>query len=170
MRDEANRPFLKSGALRKVSPLTSLARLGTLLVWMVTMTCLADDEAKLFAELSKTLAPDKALELARRGATAVPHLERGLETGGRLGQLCAWALAQHPQPGCAQALRPLLWRVDQVAGYWAAKALGQMPDAQNVKALATLLPDERLGFWELSAGGVGRLTDVFSRGQRTSVP
>jgi hypothetical protein len=33
-----------------------------------------------------------------------------------------------------------------------------------------MLPDERLGFWELAAGGVPRLTDLNVRGQRMAVP
>jgi hypothetical protein len=137
------------------------------------LTCHASraaDEAALYAELLKTQEPAKAVALAQRGAAAVPSLNRGLAQGGRVTALCAWALAQHPQPGTDPALRKLLWQVDQVAGYWAARALGRIPGPENVAALAALLPHERLGFWELSAGGVGRLTDVFGRGGRQSAP
>ena len=121
-------------------------------------------EAQLFAEFSKAPNATTALALAQRGEAAVPFLNRGLarrvdavppSAPGRFGSIRS--------RDASRALRPLLWQVDQVAGYWAAKALGNLPDPENVKALAALLPDERLGFWELSAGGVGRITDVFSR-------
>ncbi|MBI5383613.1 MAG: PD40 domain-containing protein [Verrucomicrobia bacterium] len=130
----------------------------------------AADEAKLYREFLQDQTPDKARALVELGAGGVPFVNRALEQGGRPAALCAWALAQHPLPDCAKALHPLLHQVDQVAGYWAAKALGRMPSPENVRALAALLPDERLAFWELSAGGVGRLTDIFSRGQRQSAP
>jgi hypothetical protein len=144
--------------------------LGLLAVALVTGKAGAGGEATLFAEFSKALDPLKAVDLARRGPEGTLCLIRGLEAGGRAGQLCAWALCQNPQPEAAAALRHLLWQPDQVAGYWAAKALGQIEDPENVRALAALLPDERLGFWELSAGGVGRLTDVQGRSGRESAP
>jgi hypothetical protein len=140
-----------------------------LAIALIGLTCVAAraaDEAALYAEMLKSPQPATALALAQRGSPAVPLLNRGLEQGGRVTTLCAWALAQHPQPGADAGLRRLLWQVDQVAGYWAARALGRLPGAANVKALAALLPDERLGFWELSAGGVGRITDVHGRGGR----
>ena len=127
-------------------------------------------DSDLFNEVVRTLEPAKALALARRGDPALPYLKQGLCGGGRLAALCAWTLAQHPQAGAAPELRPLLWQVDQVAGYWAAIALGRLPSPENAAALAKLLPDERLGFWELSAGGIPRLTDLFARGQRISAP
>jgi hypothetical protein len=130
----------------------------------------AGEAATLFAEFSKSPDPVKALALARQGPAGTLCLIRGLEAGGRAGQLCAWALWQHPQPKAAAALRTLLWQADQVAGYWAAKALGQIDRPENVQALAALLPDERLGFWELCTGGVGRITDVQGRTGRESAP
>jgi HEAT repeat protein len=122
------------------------------------------------AEALKSLDANRALELARSGEAGLPLLNLGLVQGGRRTALCAWALWQHPNPNAAPYLRPLLWKVDQVAGYYAAQALGRMPGAENVEALAALLPQERLGFWELSADGTGRLTDVFNRGQRMAAP
>ena len=149
------------------------AKKYVLAITLIGLTCLAAraaDEAALYADLLKAPEPAKALALVQRGTAAVPFLNRGLAQGGRVTVLCAWALAQHPQPGTDPALRKLLWQVDQVAGYWAARALGRMPGPENVEALAALLPDERLGFWELSAGGVGRITDVFGRNGRQSAP
>jgi hypothetical protein len=64
-----------------------------------------------------------------------------------------------------------LLKVDQVAGYYAARALGKIPSPENVTALAALLPKETNGFWELSAGGVGRLRDAWDeRGNRYNAP
>jgi len=93
-----------------------------------------------------------------------------LEKGGRTSALCAWALSENPQPGAAKALRDALLKVDQVAGYYAARALGKIPSSENVAALTSLLPLETNGFWELSAGGVGRLRDAWDeKGGRYSV-
>ena len=128
------------------------------------------EERRLFDELTRTLDPGKALALARRGEAAAPFLAKGLEKPGRLASLCAWALWQHPLPATAPSLRACLNRVDQVTGYYAALALGRMPAPENRDALVALLPDERLGFWELSSGSRGRLTDLFVRGKRQSVP
>jgi hypothetical protein len=131
----------------------------------------ANNESDLLAELRRTRDASKALALAARGEAALPHLIKGLEDGGRCAALCAWALYQHPQPGASKALRGLLTQSDQVAGYWAAMALGKIKSPENVAALSALLPDERLAFWELAAGGVGRLTDVFLRdGRRINAP
>lgn len=128
-------------------------------------------EAVLFDELVKTKDPAKAIELARRGSPGLPFLIQGLDRGRRTAALCSWALWQHPQPGASAALRSQLLTVNQVSGYWAARALGRLPDPQNVSALAALLPTETNGFWELSDGQVGRLKDAWdSKGHRYSVP
>jgi len=131
----------------------------------------AADEAALFEELVQTREPGKALALAQRGEAAVPFLAQGLEKGGKLATLCAWALWQHPQPGAAPALRERLLKVDQVAGYYAARALGKLPSPGNVAALSALLSKDTNGYWELSSGGVGRLRDAWNEsGQRYSQP
>ena len=123
-------------------------------------TLAAADEAALFKQLVATKDPALALALAQGGADAVPLLVQGLERKDRVATLCAWALAQHPQPGAAPALRARLLQVDQVAAYYAARALGRMPSPENVVALASLMPDGLNGFWELSSGEVGRLRDA----------
>src|SRR5438445_7207324 len=114
-----------------------------ILAWSASVVAAAAaDEAALFNELSRTRDPAKAIELAQRGGAAVPFLVQGLEKGGRTAAFCAWALAQHPQPGTAKALREELLKVDQVAGYFAARALGKIPSVENVTAVARLLPVE----------------------------
>ncbi|MBM4094253.1 MAG: hypothetical protein FJ276_33320, partial [Planctomycetes bacterium] len=77
-------------------------------------------------------------------------------------------LPPHPEPAIAQ-LRAALWQADSVAAYQAARAAGRSGDPRLAAVLAELLPDERLGFWELAAGGVPRLTDIDVRGQRMAV-
>ncbi len=131
----------------------------------------APGEAALFEKVARNQDASSAVQLAQRGPAAAPFLLQGLERGGRVGALCAWALWQHPQPAAAPALRAQLLGVNQVAGYWAARALGRLPGSNNVSALASLLPNATNGFWELSSGGVGRLTDGWdAKGQRYNVP
>jgi hypothetical protein len=72
-----------------------------------------------------------------------------------------------PRP---EALRGQLLGVDQVAGYYAARALGKLAGPENVQALAALLPEQTNGFWELSDGTIGRLNDAWENGRRFSVP
>ncbi|TVS19457.1 MAG: hypothetical protein EA424_08430 [Planctomycetaceae bacterium] len=126
--------------------------------------------ADLYGRVVTEHDADSVMELAEHGQAAVPFLLRGLDRGGRVAALCAWALEQHPAPEAASRLRGLLWQSDQVAGYWAARALGRIPAPDNVDALAAMLPDERLGFWELASQGIPRLTDINVRGQRMAVP
>lgn len=137
----------------------------------VAFTLAAADEAALYKQLVDSKDPAAALALAQAGDTAVPLLVQGLERKDRVGALCAWALARHPQPGAAPALRARLLQVDQVAGYYAARALGKMPSPENVAALSALLAGEPDGYWELSSGGVGRLRDAWNeKGHRYNEP
>lgn len=129
----------------------------------------AADESALYQRLIATRDPAQALALAQAGEAAVPLLVQGLERKDRVAALCAWALARHPQAAAAPALRARLLTADQVAGYFAARALGRMPGPENVAALATLVPSETNGFWELSSDGKGRLRDAWdSQGRRSS--
>jgi HEAT repeat protein len=131
----------------------------------------ARNEAELLAAIEKNQDATAALELAQRGESAVPLLVRGLEQGKRTAALCAWALVRHPRPGTDAALRLRLLEVDQVAGYYAARALGKLPSPENVAALSALLASETNGYWELSSGGVGRLRDAWNdKGQRYHEP
>lgn len=145
-----------------------MKRLFSLVVYSAAVFSLAAaDEAALYRQLVATKEPAAALMLAQAGDAAVPLLVQALERKDRVAALCAWALTQHPHPGTAPALRARLLQVDQVAGYFSARALGGMPSPENVMALAALLPNEANGFWELSSGGVGRLRDAWdSTGRR----
>ncbi|MHB8862950.1 MAG: HzsA-related protein [Pirellulaceae bacterium] len=78
--------------------------------------------------------------------------------------------SQVPLPPATASLRASLWQSDQVAAYRAARELGRSGDPAYAPLLAELLPDERLGFWELAAEGIPRLTDIDVRGQRLAVP
>ncbi len=145
--------------------------LSLILCSSAALTMAASDEASLYKQLVATKEPAAALALAQAGDAAVPLLVQGLERKDRAAALCAWALAQYPLPAAAPALRARLLQVDQVAGYFAAHALGGMPSAENVAALVALLPDGPNGFWELSSGGVGRLRDAWdSKGRRYNEP
>ena len=131
----------------------------------------AADNAALYKQLVAAKDPAAALALAQAGGAAMPLLVQGLERKDRVAALCAWALAQHPQPGTAPALRARLLQVDQVTGYYAARALGRLPSPENSAALAALLPNQTNGFWELSSGGIGRLRDAWdSKGRRYNEP
>lgn len=132
------------------------------LLWLGTaLTLLADNEATIYQKLVTTKQPVHALALVQKGDAALTYLNKGLKRSDRVATLCAWALAQHPNPGTADALRARLLEVDQVAGYYAARALGHMPSLETTKALAALLPEEVNGFWELSSEGVGRLREAW---------
>ena len=140
-------------------------------LFLQPVTVPAADEAALYGEFTKTKDAGKAVELAKRGAGAGPFLIQGLQGGGRVASLCAWALWQHPQTAAAPALRGQLLSVNQVAGYWSARALGRLPGPENAAALAALLPETTNGFWELSDGRVPRLRDAWdAKGNRYSVP
>ncbi len=146
-----------------VTRLVVIVVFALVLPWSV----LAQTEAELFAAIQQKHDAKAALALAQRGEPALPLLIKGLARNDRTGALCAWALSKHPQPGASEALRRRLLHVDQVRGYFAARALGQIPSAENVTALGSLLATETNGYWELAAGGVGRLRDAWTdKGER----
>lgn len=93
-----------------------------------------------------------AVRLAQAGKDAEPLLRQGLKHPGPEAALFACAIHEHPAPALAPELRELLGSWNQVAGYWAAKALGQMKDAGSVPALAAQLASQPNGYWELSRG------------------
>lgn len=131
----------------------------------------SSDDAAVFERLVQARDSTAALALAQRGDAATPYLTKGLEKGGRTAALCAWALSQHPHRSAAEALRAQLRKVDQVAGYYAARALGRLSSEENVAALGTMLANSTNGYWELSSGGLGRLRDAWNeKGQRYHEP
>jgi hypothetical protein len=119
-------------------------------------------ETALFRELVVSRRPASALALAQAGEPALPRLIDALKRRDRVAALAAWALWHHPHPGTAEALRAKLRQVDQVAAYFAARALGRLPSEENAAALAGLLAESPQGYWELSAGGKGRLRDAWN--------
>lgn len=141
--------------------MTRSAMFYSLLLALTLSRIFGEDAENLWNQLEKTKSPQKALALAQLGEPAVPFLVKGLQRGDRVAALCAWALAEHPQPSASGALRDLLPKVDQVAGYWAAKALAKSPSPENISALAALLPLGPNSFWELSGGGKPRLQDQY---------
>lgn len=149
-----------------------MKRLFTLVLCsMAVFRVAAADEAALYQQLVATKDPAAALALAQAGDAAVPLLAQGLARKDRVAALCAWALAQHPVRGTEAALRDRLLKVDQVAGFYAARALGKLPSPENVASLSALLAREPNGYWELSSGGVGRLRDAWNeKGQRYNEP
>ena len=99
-----------------------------------------------------------AMRLVAMGESGREHVLEALRRGSRTGALCAWALWQRPQPWARDALEALILGHDQVAGYWAAMALGTLADPESVPALAKALADERNAYWELSSGTNRMLT------------
>ena len=114
-------------------------------------------EAQLAEALLKNRSAAAALALARRGEAGRKILNQGLRRHPRVAALCAWAVWQYPYPSAAPPLRSLLRSRDQVAGYWAARALGRIRNKAGTAALAALLPTKPNYFWELSRGGRGWL-------------
>lgn len=144
----------------------TLAITASLLAGIATHAT-AQGETNLYNALISKRDPAAAVDLAARGQSALPLMTKALQRGDRVGALAAWAAAQHPHPDLAAALRGRLLHVDQVAGYYAARALGRMPSAENAAALASLLASETNGYWELSSGGAGRLRDAWTeKGER----
>ncbi|MCC6352894.1 MAG: HEAT repeat domain-containing protein [Verrucomicrobiae bacterium] len=93
-----------------------------------------------------------AIQLAQAGNAAEPLLRQALKHPGPEAALFACALHAHPVPALAPELRDLLGSWNQVAGYWAAKALGRLKDAGSVSALAAQLATQPNGYWELNRG------------------
>jgi len=129
------------------------------------------DPAACFAEVRKCTPASAAavVQLADMGAAGREQLLRGLTQGGRVAALCAWAVWQKPALDSPEALEGLLLGPDQVAGYWAARALAALRDPRSVPALAGLLADEKNAYWELSAGPRRMLTQKFYEGQMRQV-
>ncbi len=114
---------------------------------------IVSQEHLAFLALLKKHDANAALHLARAGNKGTPFLSKALKHGKRPAALAAWALTQHPCPSLEPDLRPLLKRPNQVAGYWAARALGKLARPESVDALTALLPDKPNAYWELSRRG-----------------
>ncbi|NQT16999.1 MAG: HEAT repeat domain-containing protein, partial [Planctomycetes bacterium] len=109
--------------------------------------------AQLRSDLLKSQSATAALELARMGDPGADALKTALKQDqGRPAALAAWALWQHPNRSLVDALRSILRSKNQVAAYWAARALGAAGDPAAVADLAGLLPKEPNYYWEQAHG------------------
>lgn len=93
-----------------------------------------------------------ALQLAAAGKPAEPLLRQGLRHPGFESAWFAYAMHEHPNAALAPELRELLDSWNQIAGYWAAKALGKLKDAGSVPHLSKQLANAPNGYWELNRG------------------
>jgi len=104
-------------------------------------------------DLLKNQSAAAAVELAKTGEPGAEVLHRALkQPQGRPAALAAWALWQHPNRSSVDALRSILWSKNQVAAYWAARALGAAGDPSAVDDLAGLMPEEPNYYWEQAHG------------------
>lgn len=130
------------------------------------------EDAAATARSLQAGGPEAALaaqELVAMGEAGRSHLLRALRSESRSAALCAWALEQHPQPWARTALEALVLCPNQVAGYWAALALGSLADARSVLPLAGALADERNAYWELSRGSNRHLGNVRVDGRNRAI-
>lgn len=101
--------------------------------------------------------PQAALRLAEMGAPAVDAFRLAAKKPNkRFAAICAWAIHEHPNreahlPAVA-LLVELLPSKDQVAAYWAARALGAIGDQEAVEPLAAMLPEKPKYYWEQAHG------------------
>ncbi|MDP6112410.1 MAG: HEAT repeat domain-containing protein [Planctomycetota bacterium] len=110
----------------------------------------------VFDQFRKKPTAAIALRLAREGLSDPSDLRMGLMLPEKATRLLAWALHRYPNPALRKELESMLRSPDQVAGYWAAMALGRIGDSASIPALAAQLPDKADGFWEVSRGGPDR--------------
>ncbi|HUS92652.1 MAG TPA: HEAT repeat domain-containing protein [Phycisphaerae bacterium] len=123
-------------------------------------------ERELLDAVVQRQSPQAALELAKRGAPAAGALKR-LARNTRVAGLLAWALWQHPSPAAAEPLRALLKTNDQVAAYWAARALGRLGDPAAAEDLAAMLPKQPNYYWEIGRGQRIRIRTPEARNVKT---
>lgn len=101
--------------------------------------------------------PQAALRLADMGSPVVDALHLAAKKPNkRFAAICAWAIHEHPngeahRPAVA-SLVELLPSKDQVAAYWAARALGAIGDQEAVEPLAAMLPEKPKYYWEQAHG------------------
>ena len=104
-------------------------------------------------EFLKNQSAPAAIELAKLGEPGYQVLFQTMKNPrGRLPAMAAWAIWRHPHQSALDPLRSMLWSKNQVAGYWAARALGAIGDAAAVDDLAGLLPEKPNHYWEQARG------------------
>ena len=101
--------------------------------------------------------PEAALRLAEMGAPAVDALRLAVKKPNkRFAAICAWAIYERPNREAHAAAVPVLAELlpvkEQVAAYWATRALGAIGDPQAVEPLAALLPEKSAYYWEQNRG------------------
>ena len=123
---------------------------------------------RLTDDVFKKRSPAAAVELARLGEPAAEALRKA-KRNTRAAALCAWAIQRHPHRSAVAPLRTLLKSTDQVAAYWAARALGRIGDAAAVSDLAALLPKKPNDYWELARGRKGWLRNNAAQNVKTPI-
>jgi hypothetical protein len=93
-----------------------------------------------------------ALQLARSSTTGITEFRTLLLLPEPAPALIAWAIHQYPRAELRKELEGLLFSADQVAAYWAAKALGSIASPASIPALANQFPEGARDFWEVSGG------------------
>jgi len=104
-------------------------------------------------DFKKSPTAPAALQLAKDGLADPSAVKLALMLPEPASALMAWALYQYPNPAAREELERMLRSPNQVAGYWAARALGRIGDPASIPALAAQLPDKGNEFWEISGGG-----------------
>ncbi|NOZ20224.1 MAG: hypothetical protein GXP25_03955, partial [Planctomycetes bacterium] len=112
-----------------------------------------DKPKDLFDRFKKSPTAQAALEIARQGMADPSKVRLALMLPEPASTFMAWASSRYPNPAVREQLEAMLRSPNQVAGYWAAKALGRIGDAASIPALAAQFPEETNGFWEVSRGG-----------------
>jgi len=98
-----------------------------------------------------------ALQLSEMGSPIVETLRQAMrKPKKRVAALCAWAIFKHAKKEAhrpaAEMLAELLRSKNQVAAYWAARALGAIGDAKAADRLAAMLPAKPSYYWEQAWG------------------
>jgi hydrazine synthase alpha subunit-like protein/HEAT repeat protein/WD40 repeat protein/PBS lyase HEAT-like repeat-containing protein len=101
--------------------------------------------------------PDAALRLAEMGSPAVDALRLATKKPNkRFAAICAWAIHERPNREAHRPAVALLTKLlpvkEQVAAYWAARALGAIGDRKAAEPLAAMLPEKPNYYWEQNHG------------------
>ena len=112
----------------------------------------APDPTSLPERFAECPTAGLALQLARLAMREPEAIRTAFMLGEPAPGLLAWALYRYPNPAARTDLEELLGSADQVAGYWAAKALGALAEPASIDALAAQFPSEDKAFWEVSGG------------------
>ena len=142
-------PHARRGLMPHLRPTTTRALAFALIASAAAAGTLVD-------QFKRAPTAPTALALARGAQRDPAVLRRGLLMPEKQARLLAWALYHYPNPATREELEVMLGSADQVAGYWAARALGRIGDPASVPALAAQLPEEDNDFWEVSRGGPNR--------------